>query len=164
MASQKFHTTLVNSMPKMRTWALALTRNRAAADDLVQETAVRALKAAHTFNMETNFSAWVHRIMFNQFISGIRSKREFNDLDQVPEMAISATQQDSVDLRDLSREFDRLPDDQREALMMVVLQERDYDEVSESTGCPVGTLKSRVHRGRLTLRARMNGEPVRLAA
>jgi RNA polymerase sigma-70 factor, ECF subfamily len=69
----------------MRTWALALTRNASAADDLVQEVALKTLMASESFIPGTNFSAWTHRIMVNQFISNIRGQREYNDLDQMPE-------------------------------------------------------------------------------
>jgi RNA polymerase sigma-70 factor, ECF subfamily len=84
-ASREFQDQLVDFLPRMRTWALALTRNASAADDLVQEVALKTLKASETFIPGTSFSAWTHRIMVNQFISNIRGQREYNDLDQIPE-------------------------------------------------------------------------------
>ena len=89
----------------MRIWALALTRNAAAADDLVQDVALKALIANDRFDPGTNFSAWVHRIMINHFISARRRARETMDIDQVPEAAVAASQQDSTDLREVSRAF-----------------------------------------------------------
>ncbi len=155
MASQEFQKLLISLFPKMRSWALSMTRNSTAADDLVQEVAVKALRASHTFDMGTNFPAWIYRILTNQFLSNMRAMREFNELDQVPETAIPASQQDATDLRELSHEFGRLPSEQREAITMIVLEECGYDEVSAKTGHPIGTLKSRVNRGRATLRAFM---------
>jgi RNA polymerase sigma-70 factor (ECF subfamily) len=158
MASPDFQLQLTDFLPKMRIWALALTRNRAAADDLVQEVAMKALTASGSFMPGTNFSAWLHRIMINHFISGIRRQRPLTDLDQMPEVAIPAPQQAQTDLQELRLALSRLPKDQQEALRLIALEERSYDEVSDATGCAVGTLKSRVHRARLQLRAEMSGE------
>jgi RNA polymerase sigma-70 factor, ECF subfamily len=157
MASQEFQGKLIEFLPKMRIWALALTRNSSAADDLVQDVAMKTLSASNNFVPGTNFSAWVHRIMINQFISGIRAKREHTDLDQMPEQGVPAGQQDRIELRELSAEYSRLPPDQRNALMMIAIEERSYEDVSEETGCAIGTLKSRVHRARLHLRSHMDG-------
>src|ERR1700735_4075118 len=100
--AQEFNDQLISFMPKMRVWALALTRNRAAADDLTQDVATKALVAKDCFIPGTNFSAWVHRIMINHFISTVRRVRETADIEQVPEMAVAPSQQDSTDLREVS--------------------------------------------------------------
>jgi RNA polymerase sigma-70 factor (ECF subfamily) len=161
---QDFHEQLTDFLPKMRVWALALTRNRAAADDLAQDVATKALVAKDCFVPGTNFSAWIHRIMINHFISGVRSKREFTDVDTVPEVPIQPAHEDRAALRELGWALDRLPPDQREALFMIVLQERSYESAAEMTGCAIGTLKSRVHRARLQLRAYLTGEDAPRAA
>jgi RNA polymerase sigma-70 factor, ECF subfamily len=163
MASREFQDQLTQFLPKMRVWALALTRNAAAADDLVQDVALKTLMANGTFIPGTNFSAWVHRIMINHFISAVRRARETGDIEQVPEMAVAASQQDSTDLREVSRAFRRLPEDQKHALRSIVIEEKSYQQISGENGVAVGTLKSRVHRARLQLRAEMTGE-VRMAA
>ena len=142
---------------------MALTRNRAAAEDLVQDVALKALSARESFAPGTNFSAWVHRIMTNHFISGIRSRREYRDLDQLPEVGIDAEQHDRTELRELNVAFQRLPREQKEALRMIGIEERSYEEAAGATGCAVGTLKSRVHRARLNLRSLIHGE-IRAAA
>jgi RNA polymerase sigma-70 factor (ECF subfamily) len=85
-ATHEFQDRLTGFLPKMRIWALGLTRNRPAAEDLVQDVAVKVLLANESFVLGTNFSAWVHKIMINHFISGVRNKREYNDLDQAPEI------------------------------------------------------------------------------
>lgn len=155
-----FHEQLIEFLPKMRVWALALTRNKAAADDLTQDVATKALVAKDCFIPGTNFSAWVHRIMINHFISSVRNRREFTDVESVPEFAIPAAHEDRTALRELGWALDRLPPDQREAIFMIVLQEKSYEAAAEVTGCAIGTLKSRVHRARLQLRAYLTGEEV----
>jgi RNA polymerase sigma-70 factor (ECF subfamily) len=162
-ASHEFQDLLTDLLPKMRIWALALTRNKSAAEDLVQDAAMKVLLANSSFQVGTNFKAWVHRIMVNQFISGVRRRREYNELDQMPEVGIGGGQEESSDLRELNIAFRGLPREQREALQLIALEERSYDEVADATGCAIGTLKSRVHRARLQLRSHMNGE-IRLAA
>lgn len=156
--SQDFQDQLTQFLPKMRVWALALTRNRAAAEDLTQDVATKALVAKDCFIPGTNFSAWVHRIMINHFISSVRNRREFTDMDNLPEVAMPAAHEDRTALRELGWALDRLPPDQREALFMIVLQENSYEDAAERTGCAIGTLKSRVHRARLQLRAYLSGE------
>jgi RNA polymerase sigma-70 factor (ECF subfamily) len=156
--SCEFQDQLTAFLPKMRVWSMALTRNRAAADDLVQDVAMKALAASESFVAGTNFSAWVHRIMLNHFISGVRSRREYSDLDQMPEVGIPATQHDRTELRELNVAFQRLPRVQKEALRMIGIEEQSYEEAAGVTGCAVGTLKSRVHRARLNLRSLIYGE------
>jgi RNA polymerase sigma-70 factor (ECF subfamily) len=160
---QEFHEQLIAFMPKMRVWALALTRNRAAADDLTQDVATKALVAKECFIPGTNFSAWVHRIMINHFISSVRSRREFTDLDNMPEIQVAATHEDRTALRELGWALNRLPKDQREALDMIVLQEKSYEDAAAMTGCAIGTLKSRVHRARLQLRAFLMGDQMKVS-
>jgi RNA polymerase sigma-70 factor (ECF subfamily) len=157
---QDFQDLLIALLPKMRVWALALTRNRAAAEDLTQDVAAKALVARDCFMPGTNFSAWVHRIMINHFISGVRNRREFTDMDAMPDLPVPATHEDRTALRELGWALNRLPPDQREALSMIVLQEKSYEAAAEVTGCAIGTLKSRVHRARLQLRAYLTGVPL----
>ena len=161
--SCEFQDQLTALLPKMRRQAMALTGNRAAAEDLVQDVALKALSARESFAPGTNFSAWVHRIMTNHFISGVRSRREYRDLDQMPEVGIAAAQQDRAELRELNIAFQRLPSEQKEALRMIGIEEQSYEEAAGVTGCAVGTLKSRVHRARLNLRSLIHGE-IRAAA
>ena len=106
---QDFHEQLTEFLPKMRIWALALTRNRAAAEDLTQDVATKALMAKDCFIPGTNFSAWVHRIMINHFISSVRNKREFTDMDTMPELPVPAAHEDRTALRELGWALNRLP-------------------------------------------------------
>lgn len=155
-----FHDQVIAILPKLRVQALSLTRNRAAAEDLVQDAVCNALAAQNSFIPGTNFSAWMHRILRNRFISDLRKRRETTDIDDVPasSFASPATHEDSLALKDLSMALSRLPADQREALVMVVIQGMSYEALAEATDCAVGTAKSRVFRARRQLEAWMSGE------
>ena len=156
----EFHSQLVTLLPRLRVQALALTRNRAAAEDLVQDAVANALAAQDSFTPGTNFAAWMHRILRNRFISTLRKQRDTTDIEDLPAgaFAVSATHEDRLVLKELGRAVNRLPTDQREALFMVVLQGMSYEEVAASTGCAVGTAKSRVFRARRQLQAWLMGE------
>mgnify|MGYP004709289139 FL=1 len=155
-----FHDQVIAILPKLRVQALSLTRNRAAAEDLVQDAVCNALAAQNSFIPGTNFSAWMHRILRNRFISDLRKRRETTDIDDVPaaSFASPATHEDNLALKDLSMALSRLPSDQREALVMVVIQGMSYEELAEATDCAVGTAKSRVFRARRQLEAWMSGD------
>jgi RNA polymerase sigma-70 factor, ECF subfamily len=159
-ASAEFHKQLVTLLPKLRVQALALTRNRAAAEDLVQDAVANALAAQESFTPGTNFAAWMHRILRNRFISTLRKQRETTDIEDLPmsAFAVSGAHEDRMVLKELSRALGRLPSDQREALFMVVLQGLSYEEVAQATGCAVGTAKSRVFRARRQLQTWLAGE------
>jgi RNA polymerase sigma-70 factor (ECF subfamily) len=158
-----FHADLVALLPKLRIQALALTRNRAAADDLVQDAAMSALAAQDSFTPGTNFKAWMSRILRNRFISDLRKRRDITDIDDAPpaSLAQQAGQEDRLALQELQRALGELLPLQREALFMVVLQGMSYEEVSAATNCAIGTAKSRVFRARRYLAARLLGEPGR---
>lgn len=156
----EFHGQLVALLPKLRVQALALTRNRAAAEDLVQDAVANALAAKDSFTPGTNFAAWMHRILRNRFISTLRKQRETTDIEDLPmsAFAVSGAHEDRLILKELSRALGKLPSDQREALFMVVLQGLSYEDVAKATGCAVGTAKSRVFRARRQLQAWLMGE------
>jgi RNA polymerase sigma-70 factor (ECF subfamily) len=145
-------------MPRMRVWAMAMTRNHAAAADLTQEVATRAWNAQRQFLPDTNFPAWIRRIMVNTSISSVRAKRETTDV--MPELAVPASGEHHVALREIGREVARLPADQRDALLMVALEEISYEDAAARTGCAIGTMKSRVHRARQHLRDYATGAGV----
>jgi RNA polymerase sigma-70 factor (ECF subfamily) len=159
----QFEKQLVEHLPHLRRWAYALTRNHTAAEDLVQDVAAKALAARHSFDQGTNFKAWTRRIMVNHFISGVRAKREYVNTDQMPGPAIHAEQPGKIDLDHLRREVVRLPADWKAALYHIGIEQRSYEEVAAAYGCAVGTVKSRVHRARVALRARLEGVDQRAA-
>lgn len=159
-ATQGFHGQVIAILPKLRVQALALTRNRAAAEDLVQDAVCNALSAQASFIPGTNFAAWMHRILRNRFISNLRKRRDTTDIDDVPAAAFAteAPHEDRLALKDLGKAMTRLPSDQREALIMVVVQGMSYEALAEATGCAVGTAKSRVFRARRQLETWLMGE------
>ncbi len=160
MPNNEFHGQLIALLPRLRVQALALTRNRAAAEDLVQDAVANALAAQDSFTPGTNFAAWMHRILRNRFISTLRKQRDTTDIEDLPAgaFAVGATHEDRLVLKELGRAVNRLPTDQREALFMVVLQGMSYEDVAAATGCAVGTAKSRVFRARRQLQAWLMGE------
>ena len=155
-----FHDQIVNILPKLRVQALALTRNRAMAEDLVQDAVCNALSAQASFIPGTNFGAWMHRILRNRFISDLRKKRETTDIDDTPQslLAVGARHDDRLALQELDAALARLPDDQREALVLGVLEGMSYQELAEISGCAVGTAKSRVFRARRQLETWLTAE------
>ncbi|CAI9119757.1 sigma-70 family RNA polymerase sigma factor [Brytella acorum] len=155
-----FHDQVIAILPKLRVQALSLTRNRAMAEDLVQDAVCNALAAQNSFIPGTNFSAWMHRILRNRFISDLRKRRDTTDIDDVPAstFATNPAHEDTLALKDLSLALSRLPSEQREALVMVVIHGMSYETLAEATGCAVGTAKSRVFRARRQLEAWMMGE------
>lgn len=155
-----FHEQIIGIVPKLRVQALALTRNRAAADDLVQDAVCNALSAQESFIPGTNFAAWMHRILRNRFISNLRKRRDTTDIEDVPSSALATAPQheDRLALKELAAAMTRLPHDQREALVMVVVHGMSYEALAEATGCAVGTAKSRVFRARRQLESWLMGE------
>lgn len=155
-----FHNQVIAILPKLRIQALGLTRNRAAAEDLVHDAICSALAAQASFIPETNFPAWMYRIVRNRFISNLRKRRDTTDIDELPASAFAtkAPHEDRLALKDLDHAMGRLPVDQREALIMIVVQGMSYEELAEATGCAVGTAKSRVFRARRQLETWMTGE------
>ena len=156
----EFHDLHIAALPRLRTHAHALTRNHAAAEDLVQDTVVNVLAARDSFTLDTNFRAWIHRILYNRFISVIRKSHAVGNLDDVSEahLGVGGAQEDQLILGELRGAIGDLPAEQRAALLMVTLQGMSYDEVAEAMGCATGTAKSRVFRARRQLHAALLGE------
>ena len=150
--SPEFEKQVVDLLPKLRSWAWYLTRDVTATEDLVQDAALKALLAFESFTPGTNFPAWVRRIMYNHFISGVRQTRAYTTLNNMPEIAVAETQPDQINIREAGLAFNALPQQQKDALRAIVLQDRPYEEASRLMGISIGTLKSRVHRARLQLR------------
>jgi RNA polymerase sigma-70 factor (ECF subfamily) len=160
MATAAFQSQIISILPKLRVQALALTRNRAAADDLVQDAVCNALAAERSFIPGTNFAAWMHRILRNRFISNLRKCRDTTDIDDVPSSAFATNgaHEDRLALKELAVAIARLPADQREALIMVVIHGMSYEALAEATGCAIGTAKSRVFRARRQLETWLLGD------
>lgn len=145
---------LVNHLPALRAFALSLTREGASADDLVQDTIVKAWTNMDKFQAGTNLRAWLFTILRNTFYSARRkTKREVSDSDGIHAARLSARPEHDgrLALRDFRVAFEQLPDEQREALILVGASGFSYEEVAEMTGVAIGTVKSRANRGRRKL-------------
>ena len=150
---------MIDHLPAMRAFALSLTRNGAAADDLVQDAIMKAWKNIEAFQVGTNMRAWLFTILRNTFYSDRRkAKREVQDSDGA--MAATLSQKPDHDgrmaLADFELSFAQLADEQREALVLVGASGFSYEEAAETCGVAVGTIKSRVNRGRARLAELMN--------
>jgi RNA polymerase sigma-70 factor (ECF subfamily) len=154
-----FHELLVATLPRLRQQALALTRNRADADDLVQAAVANALAARNSFVASTNFRAWMSRILRNRFFSNLRARRETVAIEDAPafRLACSGGQEQHIEMQELHRNLARLRPDHRLVLMMIAVQGLSYEEASAELGVAVGTLKCRVFRARKQLQAWMLG-------
>lgn len=150
---------LVELIPRLRRYARALVGDRAAADDLVQDTLERAWAKLHLYRRGTDLRAWLFTVMHNVHVNKVRATRATETLeDEMPELAQRAPQGDALMVRDLDRSIARLPAEQRSVLLLVTLEDMSYDEVAHTLGVPIGTVMSRLSRAREKLRAMMLGQ------
>lgn len=151
-----FKTELTSIVPHLRAFARSLSGNRDVADDLVQETLLKAWAARKRFQAGTNMRAWTFIILRNHYLSQVRRNRfrgEWDELTADRVLAAPASQDRHIDLTDLQRALQELPQPQREALILVGAGGFAYEEAAEICGVAVGTIKSRVARGRTALEA-----------
>lgn len=152
---------VVALVPRLRRYARALIRDRALADDLVQDTLERAWTKLHLYRRGTDLRAWLFTVMHNVYVNQRRAEREMVELDAAEmEDAAGASPGDGLEIRDLERALQRLPEEQRQVLLLVALEEMSYDEAARTLGVPIGTVMSRLSRARERLRALMHGLPV----
>jgi len=142
---------ILRTVPSLRAFAVSLSGNVDRADDLVQETLLRALANIDSFRPGTNLSAWLFTILRNQFRSEYRKRRrEVEDADgkYAERLKVQPEQLGKIEFNELRAALAQLPDDQREALVLVGASGFSYEEAAEICGCAVGTIKSRVNRAR----------------
>ena len=147
-------------IPHLRAFGRSLSGNRDLADDLVQETLMKAWAARQRFQAGTNMRAWTFIILRNLYLSQMRRARfkgEWDDLVADRVLAAPASQDRHVELGDMQRALLHLPQPQREALILVGAGGFAYEEAAEICGVAVGTIKSRVARGRVALEAILSG-------
>jgi len=150
---------LIALIPRLRRYARALAGERAAADDLVQDTLERAWSKLHLFRRGTDLRAWLFTVMHNVYVNQVRAARPTDALeDDMPELAQRASQGDALLVRDLERAISVLPEAQREVLLLVALEDLSYEETARVLGIPIGTVMSRLARAREKLRALMQGK------
>jgi RNA polymerase sigma-70 factor (ECF subfamily) len=153
-------TEVERNTPALRRYARALLRDVDAADDLVQDTLERALSRLHLFRVGSNLRAWLFTILHNLHVNAARRDRRFVaniSADDEPRNlgAVEAGQQGALVVRDLARALEMLADDQRQVVLLIGLEEMSYREAAEVIGVPVGTVMSRLARGRERLRRLM---------
>ena len=152
---------LEEQIPRLRRYARALTRDVSRADDLIQSCLVRAIAKQHLWEQGTNLRAWLFTIMHNQHVNDVRhSVREglIVDLEDAPTMTAEPVATTRLELRDLERALSKLPIEQREVILLVGLEGMRYDQVAEILNVPIGTVRSRLSRGRNELRRLMGFE------
>jgi RNA polymerase sigma-70 factor, ECF subfamily len=146
-------------MPRLRRYALALLRSEEEADDLVQECVLRALTKRHLWQEGTDLRAWLFTILHNQFVNSVRRRARQGmsvDVSDFDEETHQVPRQDKrLELRDLDRALALLPEEQRAVILLVGLEGMDYDTAAQVVGVPIGTVRSRLSRGREGLRRLM---------
>jgi len=161
--SSSFEDQLAGLLPRLRRFAHALSRNSADADDLTQATIERALRSRGQWQPGTRLDSWSYRIMRNLWIDMTRSqaRRTAREAPEEEGLNVGEDRRDAMDAAvDLHRIMDamaRLPDEQREVVALILVEGFGYREVSEMLGLPIGTVSSRLVRGRTALLA-MVGE------
>jgi RNA polymerase sigma-70 factor (ECF subfamily) len=150
-------------IPRLRRYALALTRNESSADDLVQDCLVRAIAKQHLWAEGTDLRAWLFTILHNQHVNQVRrSVREGAPVEMSetePSLSRAADQGKRLELRDLDRALAKLPEEQRVVILLVGLEGMGYETAAKVVGVPVGTVRSRLSRGRDALRRLMGLVP-----
>ena len=150
---------IADEIPRLRRYARALLRNPDAADDLVQDTLVRALAKIHLWQPDTDLRAWLFTLMHNQYVNFVRkSVREGSStpLETAVDIGRAPSQQEQLQLRDFKRALEQLPHEQRAVVLLIGLEGLRYEEVADILNVPVGTVRSRLSRARDMLRHLMD--------
>ncbi|HEX9843158.1 MAG TPA: sigma-70 family RNA polymerase sigma factor [bacterium] len=152
----EFSRQLEAELPRLRRYARALVHDAQRAEDLVQDCMERALRKSHLWREGTSLSAWLFTMLHNLHASAARRffhlprHVPFDETDTMPHVA--PTQTDSVNLAGLQAALDKLPDEQRQVLLLVGMEQRRYEEVAAILNIPLGTVMSRLFRARERLR------------
>lgn len=156
----EFKRQMIALIPSLRAFARGLCRDREMADDVVQEAMMRAWSSRNTFTPGTNFRAWMFQILRNQFYTSIRKNSRMTAWD--PEAAErilvqEPTQEAGLHIDDVNTALLKLPPQQREILLLVAGAGLSYEDAAVVAGCSIGTVKSRLNRGRAAIRALIVG-------
>jgi RNA polymerase sigma-70 factor (ECF subfamily) len=157
--TKHIQTLIEAEIPRLWRYALALTRNQLEAEDLVQDCLARALSRTHLWEDGTNLRAWLFAILHNQYVNRIRSASRQGQTvviqEDEPLLTRAATQDKSLELRDLDRALGLIADTHRIVILLVGLEGMSYQTVADLLNIPVGTVRSRLSRGRAELRQLM---------
>jgi RNA polymerase sigma-70 factor, ECF subfamily len=149
---------IVPFIPNLRRYARALVGDRDGADDLVQDTLERAVRKFHLWR-PGDLRAWLFSIMHNVFVNQLKARRISPDMEVDDSFAAPMPGATRSDIVDLARALATLAPEQREVVLLVALEDMSYADVSRALGIPMGTVMSRLSRGRERLRKAMEGEP-----
>jgi RNA polymerase sigma-70 factor (ECF subfamily) len=162
--SLRFESELTQTLPRLRRFAHALSREAADADDLAQMTIERALKSHGQWQEGTRLDSWLYKIMRNLWIDTVRSRGRKAKFEAPPEAAERVGHdprggiEAAIDLRRVMGAMDRLPDEQREVVALILIEGFGYRETAELLDLPIGTVSSRLVRGRNALLAMFDGD------
>jgi RNA polymerase sigma-70 factor (ECF subfamily) len=152
---------IVGQIPHLRRYARALLGERAAAEDLVQDCLERAWSRFHLWRDGTNLRTWLFTIMHNLHANAMRSAarrpRQTTIDDNSPALPVRPTQEDRLEVVAIEDALARLPEEQRQVVLLVGLEEMSYQEAATVLAIPIGTVMSRLHRGRERLREGLTG-------
>jgi RNA polymerase sigma-70 factor (ECF subfamily) len=151
---------ILAELPRLRRYARAMVGERAAADDLVQDTLERAWSRLAQWRAGSDLRAWLFSIMHNLRVDQLR-RPGLNTSpieDEYVDAPTRATQTDRLEVKDLEFALARLPEEQRAVVLLVALDEMSYGEVALALGIPIGTVMSRLYRGRERLRMILDGQ------
>jgi RNA polymerase sigma-70 factor, ECF subfamily len=167
----EFECLVEREIPRLRRYARALTRDAVRADDLVQETLLRAISKSHLWQIGTDLRAWLFTIMHNQYVNIVRRAMRDEttvDIEQLSTRLVAASDPTaSRQLRELEQALDCISEEQREVILLVGLEGVSYEDAAQILNVPVGTVRSRLSRGRDALRELLDmptREPRQLAA
>jgi len=151
---------IAEQIPRLRRYARALTGDRAAADDLVQDTLERALSRFHLWRRGSDLRAWLFTIMHNIFVNQVRARMRYphQALDEPTADALQYREPDWSDLKDIGDALARLPVEQRTVVLLVGLEQFTYDEAARVLEVPIGTVMSRLSRARERMRVLLGGD------
>lgn len=156
-----FNAKLKDVLPRLRVYALSLTRDRNRADNLVQQTALKALAGRELFRPGTNFGGWIFRIERNEFISELRRTRPTGQIaDADAKLSVPPTQESGLVMREFMAAFRKLSRGSRQALLLAKLEGQSYEQIASHAGVAVGTVKSRIWRSRAALERLLAGKAV----
>lgn len=143
----------------LRRYALVLTRNRADAEDLVQDCLAKAIAAADSWQPGTDLRVWLFRILHNTHVSELRKRKVRQEAAvEFPEPVADGDQTARVELQQVLDALDRLPEDQRRPIVLVAVEGMSYADAAKALGIPLGTFYSRLGRGRAQLRRIVEGK------
>lgn len=159
MGQDDIRRAVVAEIPHLRRYARALLRDATAADDLVQDCLERSLSRLHLFRPGTRLRSWLFAVLHNLFISQARTtqRRRSDSMAEPPDTPVEAVQTIRIEARDMVRALEILSAEQRAVVLLIGLEDLSYQEAAEVLGVPIGTVMSRLSRGRERLRQLTEG-------